>query len=73
MSIEAQQVLENALALPAVERAAIVESLLSSLDQPDARIDEVWAEEAERRIAAYEAGRMKAIPADEVFQEFDQL
>jgi putative addiction module component (TIGR02574 family) len=73
MSIEVQQILENALALPAVERAAIIESLLSSLDQPDVRIDEVWVEEAERRIAAYEAGRMKAIPADEVFREFDHL
>lgn len=73
MTIEARQILENALALPPVERAAIVESLLSSLDQPDARIDDVWAEEAERRIAAYEAGQMKAIPAADVFQEFDHL
>ncbi len=73
MTIETRQILENALALPPVERAAIVESLLSSLDQPDARIDDVWAEEAERRIAAHDAGPMKAIPADEVFQEFDHL
>jgi putative addiction module component (TIGR02574 family) len=73
MSIDAQQILESALALPAIDRAAIVESLLSSLDQPDAQIDEIWAEEAERRIAAYGAGQMKAIPAEEVFKEFDHL
>jgi putative addiction module component (TIGR02574 family) len=73
MSIDAQQILENALALPAIDRAAIVESLLSSLDYPDARIDDVWAEEAEKRIAAYDAGQMQAIPAEEVFKEFDHL
>jgi putative addiction module component (TIGR02574 family) len=73
MTIETRQILENALALPPVERAAIIESLLSSLDQPDVCIDDIWAEEAERRIAAHDAGHMKAIPADEVFQEFDHL
>jgi putative addiction module component (TIGR02574 family) len=73
MSIDTKQVLENALALPAIDRAAIVESLLTSLDQPDASIDEIWAEEAEKRLAAFDAGQMKAIPADEVFQEFANL
>ena len=73
MSIDTKQVLENALALPAVERAAIVESLLMSLDHPDPTIDEIWAEEAEKRLADFNAGRMKAIPADEVFQEFGNL
>ena len=53
--------------------AALVESLLASLDQPDARIDELWAKEAEDRLAAFEAGRMKAYPADQVFQEFEDL
>jgi putative addiction module component (TIGR02574 family) len=70
MSIETKQVLQNALTLPAIERVAIVESLLTSLDHPDASIDEVWAEEAEKRLTAFNEGRMKAIPADEVFQEF---
>jgi putative addiction module component (TIGR02574 family) len=73
MSIDTKQVLEIALALPAIDRAAIVESLLTSLDQPDASIDEIWAEEAEKRLAAFDAGQMKAIPADEVFQEFANL
>jgi putative addiction module component (TIGR02574 family) len=73
MSTDTKQVLEHALALPAIDRAVIVESLLTSLDHPDASIDEIWAEEAERRLAAFNAGRMRAIPADEVFQEFRNL
>ena len=31
------------------------------------------AKEAENRLAAFEAGQMKAYPADEVFQEFADL
>ena len=57
LSTMTRQILEKALALPAADRAHLVESLLASLDQPDARIDELWAKEAEERLAAYEAGR----------------
>jgi putative addiction module component (TIGR02574 family) len=66
-----RQILEKALVLAPAERAALVESLLASLDQPDARIDELWSAEAESRLKAFEEGRMAAIPADEVFAEFD--
>jgi putative addiction module component (TIGR02574 family) len=71
MSTATEQVLETALALPAVDRVAIVESLLSSLDQPDATLDECWAIEAEARLAAYDAGQIKAISADVVFKSSD--
>ncbi len=70
MSSDTKQVLESALALPAIDRVAIIESLLTSLDQPDASIGEIWAEEAEERLAGFNEGQIKAIPADEVFQEF---
>ena len=73
MLADANQILQSALALPDVDRAAIVESLLTSLDQPDAVIDESWAAEAEERLVAFDTGRMKAIPAAEVFKEFDNL
>ncbi len=69
MPANPKQILQCALALPDVERAAIVESLLASLDRPEAIIDESWAEEAEKRLAAFDAGRIKAIPAAEVFEE----
>ncbi len=70
MSTITAQILEQALVLPAAERANLVESLLASLDQPDERIEELWAKEAEARLAAYEAGHMEAYPVDEVFEEF---
>jgi putative addiction module component (TIGR02574 family) len=73
MPASSERILQEALALPAVERALIVESLLSSLDRPDPGIDELWAKEAEDRLAAFEAGRMEAIPAEDVLAEFDEL
>jgi putative addiction module component (TIGR02574 family) len=73
MSTSTLHILERALGLSATERAALVESLLASLDQPDVRIDDLWAKEADRRLADFEAGRMNAIPADEVFEESDGL
>ena len=65
-----KQLAEAALKLPALERARIAEQLLQSLDQPDPSIEALWAEEAEARIAAYERGEIKAIPAEEVLARF---
>jgi putative addiction module component (TIGR02574 family) len=72
MSERTAHVVEEALRLAPAERAEVVEQLLASLDRPDARIDALWAREAEDRIAAYDAGQMVALPAEEVFEEFEQ-
>ena len=71
MSETALDLLKNVLALPALDRAALAEELLSSLDRPDPSMDEQWAIEAEDRLAAFRAGKMNAVPADEVFDEFE--
>ncbi|MCK9297278.1 MAG: addiction module protein [Desulfobulbaceae bacterium] len=47
----------------------IVEGLLKSLDEPDRKIDEIWAEEAEKRLKAYRDGKLKGIPLEEVFKD----
>jgi putative addiction module component (TIGR02574 family) len=73
MTSQAAKVLEAALALPESERAAFVDELYASLRRTDPRIDELWAKEAEDRLAAYEAGEMKAIPAEQVFKEMESL
>lgn len=40
-----------------------------SLDKPDPELDALWLKEAERRLAAYRAGELGAVGADEVFAE----
>jgi putative addiction module component (TIGR02574 family) len=72
MSVDVEELLQGALALSLTERASLVEALLSSFELPDARIDELWAREAEERLAAFKAGISHAIPADDVFAELDR-
>ncbi len=68
MSKRGKEVLEEALSLPPDERAELAERLLTSLDAShDGRIDELWAQEAEGRLDAFERGEIKALPAKEVF------
>lgn len=72
MPLNTEQLRKDALALPLVERAALAAELLSSLDRSDPRIDALWAREAEDRLAAFEAGEMAAIPAEDVFTELER-
>lgn len=65
----AEQLYRQALNLSPIERAALAEELLSSLDATDSKIDELWAKEAEDRLRAYRAGELEAYSADEVFSE----
>jgi len=46
----------------------LASQLLESLeDISEEESDLLWAQEAERRLADYKAGRIEAVPADEVF------
>lgn len=69
MSTSAETLLRQALQLTPLDRAALVESLITSLDKPDAELDALWLKEAESRMAGYRAGEIEAIDADEVFAE----
>ena len=64
------QIIDAALALPAQSKAELVERLLASLESgSQSEIDAAWAKEADNRIAAYEAGEIEAIPAEQVLAE----
>jgi putative addiction module component (TIGR02574 family) len=68
-----RQILAEALKLPPVERAELIEGLLTSFDfQSGKTIDALWAQEAEDRIDAFERGEMAAIPAKDVFAEIEK-
>ncbi len=68
MGTAADNIFEEALSLPADERAGLVEKLLQSLNLPtQAEIDRLWAEEAERRVSQIEAGKVELIPGEQVF------
>ena len=69
MSKKGAVVLANALALPPGERAELADRLLISLDtERQLKIGELWAEEAEDRIGAFERGEIRAVSAKEAFE-----
>lgn len=68
-----RQVLADALALPPVERAKLIDKLFFSFDVVDRNaLDALWAAEAEDRIAAFNRGEFSAISADEVFAKLEK-
>ncbi len=68
-----KKILAEALELSPIERAALVEELLSSFDFPARQeIDALWAKEVEDRIDAYERRELLASPAEAVFSRLDQ-
>jgi putative addiction module component (TIGR02574 family) len=69
MAASAKSILAQALKLSANDRAALVESLILSLEKPDASLDAAWLKEAEDRLAAYRSGELAAVDADQVFRE----
>jgi len=65
--------LEEALKLSPMERAELVENLLSSFEFRSRKtIDALWAQESEDRIDSFERGEITAIPAEQVFAEIEK-
>ena len=63
------ELLIEAMKLKPEERLTLVEGLIKSLDEPDKKLDEIWAEESEKRLKAYREGKLKGIPMEEIFRE----
>ena len=63
-------IFKEALTLSPSGKAQLIDKLISSLDKPDKEIDELWAKEAEDRIAAYDQGKIKAISLEKVLQKY---
>lgn len=70
MTLTAQDLLKRALSLPPIERANLVDQLLSSLDSPDETIDQQWREEIGKRIDAYRSGRAETVSAEHILAHY---
>ena len=70
MSTKTKEILNQALGLPPLEKAHLVDSLLSSLDKPDEEIDSLWREEVEKRIEAYQSGKLPSVSLQQVLSKY---
>lgn len=57
--------------LPAKDRIFLAEHLLASLEQSDH--DKKWGEEAVRRCDEIRTGKVKAVPAEDVYRRIERL
>lgn len=68
MAKDLKDIAAEALELPLTARAELASQLLDSLDDlSEEENDQLWAQEAERRYAEYQAGNIEAVSADELF------
>jgi putative addiction module component (TIGR02574 family) len=68
-AMNTQQIINHALQLNASQRFAIVNELLNSLDKPDSQLEDIWQTEAEQRLQAYRAGKLRGIPMEQIFTD----
>lgn len=73
MSTALEDLIAHALELAPPDREELIRALIASIDgEPEGTPEEIalaWDEEIERRIADLDSGRVKTIPAEEVFAE----
>jgi putative addiction module component (TIGR02574 family) len=68
------EILTSALSLNVDDRAALAERLLASLDELDEEESErLWAEEAQKRLEEYRAGRAGAVEAQDIAKRAERL
>ena len=64
---------EEALSLNPLDKIQLIDELLLSLDTPNKELDEIWVEESERRIEAYEIGKTKASDVHTVLAKYNKI
>lgn len=62
-----REIIQEATALPVEERVIVIDSLLRSLNVPDAETDRQWSAVAQRRLAELRGGRVRSVLGDQVF------
>lgn len=72
--MDLQRIEREALGLAPAHRAKLAHELLESLDTLSPKeIDELWLDEAERRLKALDAGQVQLVPAEEVYRKAQAL
>ena len=70
MSVAFKQIENQALNLDRNERMILAQELIqSTFDSEETEVEKAWYDEAERRLAAIEAGEMKTYPGPEAIDK----
>jgi putative addiction module component (TIGR02574 family) len=73
MTTTLKQLTHEALELPVQERAKLAHVLISSINEiTDGEISSAWEAELKKRVREILEGRVKGIPAEEVFAKLEE-
>jgi putative addiction module component (TIGR02574 family) len=67
--IKTDELFAEAVLLPVEIRTQLVDKLLRSLHPIQKEIDELWADEAEKRVEQIKSGKAKTVGGEEVFKK----
>jgi putative addiction module component (TIGR02574 family) len=70
--MKATELMTEAVSLPLEERAQLVDVLLETLNPADEANTASWLAVARRRLDELAAGRVEAVPGEEVFERVRQ-
>jgi putative addiction module component (TIGR02574 family) len=68
--MDTKSILTEALHLRPAERLQLIEWLTQSLNKPDEKIEQIWAEESEKRYKALTEKKVKTISLNEIVQRY---
>ena len=71
--MDTKSIFKDALQLRPAERLLLIEMLSKSLNQPDEKIEKIWADESEKRYKALEEHRVKSISINEIIERYKRL
>lgn len=72
MARDTRDLLIEVLELPLDERAKIAAELLESLDEAETHVEEAWASEIQKRVAAARAGELASTDWRTVFERVER-
>ncbi len=67
--MKTKDLIDEALFLPVEERAQVVDSILKSMNPPEAETDKKWVEVAKQRLSELRSGKTNSVPGNEVFNK----
>ena len=68
--LNSQELYQQAIQLPPLEKLRLAEVLLADLDTPDPTIDAIWRDEAQMRWKKYQAGELTTVSYQEVMEKY---
>ncbi|MDR8389933.1 addiction module protein [Aliifodinibius sp. S!AR15-10] len=70
--MKTKELIEEISSLPVEDRVLVADSVLRSLNPPEAEIDKKWAKVAQKRLDQLQKGEVETIPGDQVFKKISQ-